>query len=284
MRRSCASCSRESTMDPIVSGGAMGVSGKIIVAIGLVAVALFPGCRNTIHGNTVKDDVSVTARNPEPSDPIIGVGDTVEVSVYRNDDLKKSVKVDKSGKMMFPLIGDIKLVDRTIYSVREELQTRLGEYLVNPQVSIMVTTVLSQKILVLGEVKSPGSFTLDLDLSIAEAVLKAGGSTVDAKLTDIYVIRRPAGTAEPGRKPELFRFDMKTAIQTGNFASNILLKNGDIVYVPTREISDVSRFMTYVASIISPIVTMETGIVLWPQTLDVLKGNKSSTNFSVPTN
>jgi len=261
----------------------MGILGKTLMAIGLFAAVLLPGCGSTVKGNKLTDEVPVTLKKPEPVEPIIGVGDTVEITVYRNDDLKKTIKIDKAGKIMFPLVGDVIVVDRTIYSVRDELQKRLADYLVNPQVSITVTTVLSQKILVLGEIKSPGVFTLDLDLSITEAILKAGGPTADAKITDIYLIRRTATSAEPGRKSEMVRFDMKTAITTGNFANNIQLRNGDIVYVPTLAISDVGNFMAHVASIISPIVAIETGIVLWPQAIDVLRGKNTNTNFSVPT-
>lgn len=260
----------------------MKASGKIILATGLFAALFLPGCGSTMKGGNFTDESSLAIKPPERSEPVLGIGDTIDISVYRNDDLKKTIKIDKSGKIMFPLVGDVQVVDRTVYSVRDELQVRLAKFIVNPQVFIYASTIQSQKVLVLGEVKTPGILTLDVDLLITDAVMKAGGPTNDAKTSDIYVIRRASGKPDAAEKTGLVKFDMRKAIRTGEFANNVQLRNGDIVYVPTQAISDVSRFMAHIASIIGPVVTTETGIVLWPQTLDVLQGKKpANTNISV---
>jgi polysaccharide export outer membrane protein len=216
------------------------------------------------------------------SEPVLGIGDTIDISVYRNDDLKKTIKIDKSGRIMFPLVGDVQVADRTVYDVRDELQARLAKYIVSPQVFIYASTIQSQKVLVLGEVKTPGILTLDVDLLITDAVMKAGGPTNDAKTSDIYVIRRDSGKSDAAGKTALVKFDMKNAIHSGDFSNNVQLRNGDIVYVPTQAISDVSRFMAHIAAIIGPIVTTESGIVLWPQVIDVFQGKKpTNTNINV---
>lgn len=252
--------------------------GKLFTIMSLLAALLLSGCSSVpVKDKNLSDEGALAVKNPVSSDPILGVGDTIDIAVYRNDDLKKTIKINKSGKIMFPLIGDVTVADRSVYEVRDELQQRLARYIVNPQVTINISTLQSQKVLVLGEVKNPGILTLDIDLSIADAIVKTGGYTSDAKTTDIFVIRKGAG------KPETVKFDLKSAIQTGDFTNNLMLRNGDIVYVPTLAMADVSWFMSHLSSIIGPIVTLETGIVLWPQTLEVLKGGKSTTNFSVPT-
>jgi polysaccharide export outer membrane protein len=198
------------------------------------------------------------------------------------DQAPRAIKIDKSGRIMFPLVGDVQVADRTVYDVRDELQARLAKYIVSPQVFIYASTIQSQKVLVLGEVKTPGILTLDVDLLITDAVMKAGGPTNDAKTSDIYVIRRDSGKSDAAGKTALVKFDMKNAIHSGDFSNNVQLRNGDIVYVPTQAISDVSRFMAHIAAIIGPIVTTESGIVLWPQVIDVFQGKKpTNTNINV---
>jgi len=257
---------------------------KTIAAIAAIAALLLPGCGSTVKAQKpTNEPPPVIANKPEPAETLIGVGDTVEVAVYRNDDLKKTLKVDRTGKIMLPLIGDVEVAGRTVYALRDEIQTRLAKFIVNTQVTVSIVAVQSQKALVVGEVKAPGMLTLDLDISIADAIMKSGGTTLDAKTSDIYVIRSLGPKKGGSEKSELIRFDMKNAMATGNFANNVLLRNGDIVYVPTRTISDVSWFMSHIASIIAPFITTETGIVLWPQVVDVLKGETPSTSFSVPT-
>lgn len=254
----------------------------LTAAIVSLSILMMGACSSTPKKVETEDNTPIKA---EQNDAMIGVGDTIDITVYRHDDLKKSLKIDRSGTAMYPLIGDIQLASRSVYSVRDEMQDRLARYIVNPQVTITISGVQSQKVMVLGEVKSPGLFALDTDLLISDAIAKAGGATDDAKISDIYIIRRKVVKQDSvGAKPELIRFDMKDALKTGNFKNNRALQNGDIVYVPTLAIADVAWFMSQIGTIIGPVVTTETGIVLWPQALDVLRGKKSTTNFSVPAN
>lgn len=251
---------------------------RLIAALSLaLAVFLFAGCASTDG----KKDVA-------PAEPVfekvtidefvLGIGDTIEVTVYRHDDLKKTIKIDSSGMFMYPLIGDVKVVGKGVFALRDELRTKLAKYIVEPQVTITITSVQSQKILVLGEVKSPGVFPLEYETSVTEAISNAGGNTEDAKLKNIMLIRRGNG------KPHVYSVNLKQAFKDGNLADDKILQNGDIVYVPAVAIANVSWFMAHMGQILSPIVNLETGIVLWPQVKDVLQGGEGAINFSIPTN
>jgi hypothetical protein len=92
----------------------------------------------------------------------------------------------------------------------------------------------------------------------------------------VIVIRRGK------EKPELLSFSFKDVWEKGDVTGNVTLQPGDIVYVSTKTIADMGRFMQYIGQIISPIVSIESGIVLWPQVVDVLQGKQSTTSFSVP--
>ena len=242
----------------------------------LLSSIVLIGCASTapLQDNAKLEDSQKV--NLRVSEFVLGVGDTVEFAVFRQDDLKRVVKIDTSGKVMFFLIGDIQVAGKSIFALRDELKERYSVYLVNPQITVTVTAISSKKFMVLGEVASPGVFTIDTDLTILEAIAKAGGMTHDAKENKVIVIRRGK------EKPELLSFSFKDVWKKGDVTGNLMLMPGDIVYVSTKTIADMSRFMQYIAQIISPIVSLESGIVLWPQVLDVIKGGTGNTTFSVP--
>jgi len=223
-----------------------------------------------------RDESPQQISNVRVSEFILGAGDTIEITVYRHDDLKRSIKIDTSGKIMLHLIGDVQAAGKGVFELRDEIKERLSKYLVDPQVTISITAVQSQKIMVLGEVKNPGIFTLDSEISVMEAISKAGGMTEDAKLNNVLLITRKQG------KPEAGSLDLKKAFKEGDISENRRLQSGDIVYVPAVAIANVSWFFGHLSKILSTIVNLETGIILWPQLKDVFKGEKPTTPLAIP--
>ena len=213
---------------------------------------------------------------PRVSEFILDVGDSLDISIYRNDDLKTSTKINPTGKIMFPLIGEVQASGRSLSALRDELTERFSKYLVDPQISISVSAMQSQKVLVLGEVKNPGVYTFDADLTIMDAVGKAGGWTTDARKSDVLVLRNVSG------KVTTQTMDLDAALMYGNLSDNKVLQRNDIVFIPTKKIADMARFMSYISNILSPIVLVEGGIVLWPHVLDALEG-QSSGQIAIPT-
>lgn len=241
-----------------------------------LASAFLLGCASTTPlPETIKPD-SLEKGDLRQPELILGTGDVIEFAVYRQDDLKKSVKIDPSGKIMFPLIGDIQVSGKSVFALRDELKERYSVYFVNPQIMVTIAMLSSQKIMVLGEVNSPGIFTLDSDLTIVEAIAKAGGMTSAAKLDKVIVVRRGK------EKPELLSFNFNDVLEKGDIAHDVSLRSGDIVYASTKAIVDAGRFMQYISQIISPITMLEGGIAIWPQVKDALKGGGSGTSVSVP--
>ena len=249
-------------------------------------ISLLIGCAstgiNTKEENTEKaeaKDQNEKIDNIKISEFILGIGDTIEISVYRQDDLQRTVRIDISGRIMFPLIVDVESANKSIFKLRDDIKERLSKYLIDPQVFVNVTTVQSQKIMVLGEVNSPGIFTLDSDFSVIEAISRAGGMTSDAKLNNVLLIRREQG------KPTASVLNLKKALKEGDISQNVSLVNGDIIYLPAVTIANVSRYFSHISQIISPFVSLESGIVLWPQVKDVLQGKETrDVPLSIPTN
>lgn len=190
------------------------------------------------------------------SEFILGVGDEVELRVYRHDDLNKKVRIPPDGINTFPLIGEIPTKGMSIHQLREKIKESLSVYLVDPQISLEITSFKGQKIFILGEVYNPGVYQIDTPTTIIEAIAKAGGYTLDGKYNSVVLIR---GNIE---KPELKRLDLKKTFATGDLFQNVFLKSGDIVYVPRTFISNVDRFFKHFENIVRPLVIMEQGILL----------------------
>lgn len=230
----------------------------------------YQGCNSLRSDSHLNADQLVGEEAARVSEFTLGVGDTIEIVVYRNDDLRRNVQIDHSGRIMYPLVGDIQAAGLNLFQLRDKIHEGLSPYILGPQVSIAVVSTQSQKIIVLGEVKNPGFFQAGTPMTVLEAVSRAGGFTLDGKQESVLLIRGGM------KDPQLVRLDMRKALQEGDLTQNLTLQRGDIVYVPRTFIADVDRFFTHLSTIISPIVTLETGYFIGQQ-IDGTRGGASVT-------
>ncbi|MFH0902080.1 MAG: polysaccharide biosynthesis/export family protein [Pseudomonadota bacterium] len=168
-----------------------------------------------------------TSPPPPIEDSALGPGDTFDVRVFGEDDLSGTYQVAVDGTINYPLIGTVVVDGKTPTQVEREIQTRLGDgYLKLPQVSVLPKEYQSKKISVFGQVKQPGTFAYREDISIVEAISRAGGFTAMAKKNAVRVTRHEAGAT---RKIVVAVED----IGQGK-APNFHLRPGDVVFVPER--------------------------------------------------
>jgi polysaccharide export outer membrane protein len=123
------------------------------------------------------------------SDYIIGPEDVLDVTVWKNAELSKTVQVRPDGKVSIPLIGDVIAVGRTPGLLTEDISTRLKSFMENPTVSIVVSQVNSYSIYVLGEVRQPGRYPLKSKTTLLQAITLASGLTPVAARNKIVVFR-----------------------------------------------------------------------------------------------
>lgn len=193
---------------------------------------------------------------PKVTEFIVGPGDTLQIIVYRNDDLTRDVWINPSGKIMYPLTGDIQASGLSIFKLRDRIRDGLSKYIIDPQVSVNILSIESQKIIVLGEVARPGFFLGEGSMTIVEVIARAGGVTPDAEQKNVLLIR---GGME---NPELRLLNVENILKKGDLTQNIVLRGGDIIYMPRTTISDVAKFFAYLSTVISPIVQGERGYLL----------------------
>jgi polysaccharide export outer membrane protein len=221
-----------------------------------ILLILLSGCATTEPASkAIQPSSEEITKDIKLTEFILGPGDIVEIMVYRHDDLKKTVKIDTSGKITYPLIGDIQAEGVSIFQLRDKIRDGLSEYIKDPQVSVSVTAVQSQKVYVLGEVQKPGAFALNTPMSALEAVSSAGGFTRYANDGSVMVVR--------GKRddPQLIKLDLGSTLKEGNVSQNIQLQGGDMVFVPATFIADANKFAIYLRNILWPVFLLGRGAV-----------------------
>jgi polysaccharide export outer membrane protein len=205
----------------------------------------------------------------------LGAGDVIEISVWRNEDLYQKVQIGPSGTISYPLLGTIQVGGQSILAIRDNITEGLSEYLVDPQVGINVVSYVSNKVFVLGEVRRPGVFQSVSQMTAVEAVSMAGGFTLDAAPKTVLLVR---GDIDD---PELISLNLSDTLKKGDFRQNPALLPGDVLYVPATAFASTERFFDRIDSIITPIVKLETGIILIPQVEEAIEGEVATRGIVV---
>jgi polysaccharide biosynthesis/export protein len=172
----------------------------------------------------------------------LGHGDILKVAVWSQPELSGEFTVDVAGAITLPLIGSVKAAGQTIAQVESDIRSRLADgYVVNPQVAIGVAQFKSQRVFVVGEVRTPGVVPLSGTLTLIEALSRVGSLTEFAG-GELVVIRPPEGkqvdgpvlSGDPGAR-EVLRLDIQ-ALQAKGPTSNIQLEDGDTIVIPRAEV------------------------------------------------
>lgn len=162
----------------------------------------------------------------QSQDYIIGPGDVLDISVWKNEALTKTVKVLPDGKIHFPLINEVTVGGKTLEMLQKELTEKINKYEPNPELSVMVNTVNSLLIYVIGKVNTPGRFELNTNVNVLQALAIAGGLNPFAKRSKIKIFRETNG------KTHILPFDYDDVTDGEKLEQNIKLKRGDVVVVP----------------------------------------------------
>lgn len=156
----------------------------------------------------------------------IGPEDVLHISVWKEEDLDRKVLVRPDGGISFPLAGDIQVSGRTPLEVQDEIRSRLQRYLPDAEVTVAIDKISGYTIFVLGEVNTPGQFTLGRYIDVMQALTLAGGTTPYASERKIKILRRQDG------REVVYGFDFRDMKNGRDLEQNIVLQSGDVVVVP----------------------------------------------------
>lgn len=172
---------------------------------------------------------AIAKANSELTNYRISAADLLEIVVYREDDLKREIRVNQSGAISFPLVGTLKIAGLTRIEAERLLADRLAEFIINPQISIITKEYAQKSIYVLGEVVKPGAYDVppESELTVLEAISMAGGFTPVASKDKTRIIRKINGEAQTPIIVEVTKIT-----NDGQKQKDVKLKPSDVVYVP----------------------------------------------------
>ena len=154
-------------------------------------------------------------------------GDILEILVWKEEDLTKEVLIRPDGGISFPLAGDIMASGLTVDQLRTELTARLGRFIPDLDVTVLLKEVKGNKIYVIGQVSKPGEFVVNPQVDVMQALTMAGGVTAFASQSGIFVLRR----TESGEQTRL-NFDLAAITKGRDLQQNVMLQSGDVLVVP----------------------------------------------------
>lgn len=166
---------------------------------------------------------------PAPTVYRIRPGDLLHVEVYQEPDISRDFRVRPEGTINHPLLGRIAVESHTAAEVEADLTERLGrDYLVNPRVLVTVVQTAERRVIVLGEVKSPGDYAIgtDEEITLLQAVARAGGFSDIAALDKVRIVRTV------GDRESTIRVNVTEVLSGQGRARDIVLRPGDVIIVP----------------------------------------------------
>jgi polysaccharide export outer membrane protein len=171
---------------------------------------------------------SVASPAPATTDPsyVIGAQDVLDISVWKEAELTRVVPVRPDGKISLPLLNDVQAAGLTPTQMAAEITTGLMRFMADPQVTVIVSQINSQRVYILGEATRPGAYPLLPGMTVLQALSSAGGFTQFANMKKIYVLRGS------GTKAQKFPFNYKEVVKGKSSEQNIQLIAGDQIVIP----------------------------------------------------
>ena len=170
--------------------------------------------------------VAAPAYAQQLPDYTLSPGDQIEVSVWKEEGLTKTVIVRPDGKFSFALVGEVQAAGRTVSQVQAEVATRLQKYIPDPVVTAAVTNLDGNRVYVIGQVNKPGAYPMNPRLNVLQALTLAGGLTPFANVDGINVLRGAGG------RQRVLQFRFGEVSKGRSLEQNVSLEAGDVIVVP----------------------------------------------------
>ena len=210
----------------------------IIVIITLL-VGVF-GSTSLARAQPVGTSPASPAADTDRDDYIIGVQDSVNVTVWENADLTGKFTVQPDGAITLPLVGRVKAAGLSLSGFEMQLTRALADgFLIEPRVAVTLDAHRGRRIFIFGAVSSPGAYALPEGQTLIEALVRAGYATA----SQVVVVRpkRPSSgptLPENAGDVEVIRINLKELekdVEQGSLARNIPLQDGDTVFIPRSD-------------------------------------------------
>ena len=157
---------------------------------------------------------------------VIQPNDLLEIVVWGEPDISRTVLVRPDGRISLPLVQDLQASELTPVELKEHMENRLKEYVDSPNVTVIIQAIQSYKVYVIGKIQNPGGIVVEKPITVLQALSLAGGFQEYADESGIHIVRTS------GDQHRVFDFNYKDVIKGKKTEQNIVLRSGDVVVVP----------------------------------------------------
>lgn len=205
----------------------------MVITFTAVAAAQGAAAQEAAEEKAEKKPVVVTAAPAaamksaiQDPDYIIGPEDSLAINVWKEAELSHAVQVRPDGKISLPLLNDLQAAGLSPQQLAASITEKLRKFISEPQVTVIVTSILSRRIYIMGEVAKPGAVPLLHGMTVLQALSGSGAFSQFADTRKIYILRNENG------KQVKYSFNYKEVIKGRHTEQNIELKPGDTIVVP----------------------------------------------------
>ncbi len=156
----------------------------------------------------------------------LSAGDVIEISVWKDEALNKQMEIPPDGIISFPLMGDVNTAGMTVTMLRDTVEKKIGEFIPDPTVTVILLKSVSNRVYVIGKVNTPGQFAIVGNTNVMQILSMAGGLNLFADKENILILRLN------GTKTIKLKFNYKEVEKGESLEQNIVLNRGDVVVVP----------------------------------------------------
>jgi len=157
-------------------------------------------------------------------------GDEIEISVWNEENLQKTISVLPDGMISFPLVGHLQAAGKTASEIEATIAAKLDAYIADPEVNVTVTSTRGNVVFVVGKVLKPGPIVMIQSTTVMQALAMAGGLNEFASANSIKIIRRSG--LEEGAQETVLKIRYSDLEKGNDLSSNHILNYGDVIVVP----------------------------------------------------
>ncbi len=193
----------------------------------------------------------------------LGFGDLVEVKFFNNKQFNEIVSVRPDGRITMEKIGDIFVTGMTPSQLDSLITVTYADIILNPDVTVFIRQLGGYKIYILGEVKTPGGYALERNMTVIQALAAAGGYKTTARLGNVMVLRQGKNGVV-----DAFKIDVSEYLSGENIhleTGGLYLQAHDIVYVTSTFFTDVTTFLKQVYDGLLPPVDVYLRAMWWTE-------------------
>lgn len=178
---------------------------------------------------------------PPPAAPqivgyVVGAPDVLQIHILPDPEIEREVRVRPDGMISVDLVGDIQAAGKRPSEIADDIQAQISRFKRDAAVNVTVVSSPSQFVTIYGEVASPGTFALETETRVSEAIGQVGGTRPFASLNKVRVIRAQ------GKETQVMRVYLGD-IQKGDLSTNFVVQEGDLIVVPPTMLARVGYAM-----------------------------------------